>query len=537
MPKPVRGSTPNPDHIMLSLLEKAASQRAVTWRTSLDAPTGFLDFWEDIPDSGHVRLEAENRLFESDIDQSVMHSAHMPDLKPNTRYRYTCGNQTHRAGPFLFATGEADPKKFKFICISDIQKGSPHDCPDYGTLHDFLQSLLQAHPDCAFLLTAGDNTDCGQHEVQWNGLFAGLAGIAESMPFMMTLGNHDNRGFADYAKGVGRYYAEPAAYFGTQFCGAYPQNGPDGWTTENYTFRYGDVMIGVVGINEPEIVNQWMIDSCKATDAAWKIGVYHFPICYSGVNLENYDAYPAMREGFESFDLIFAGHEHSFARSFPLRNESLFAQPSKGTIHYNIGNGNYNPPGTRSLAKVWHAAQYTMEENIAAAVIVEVDGMTLTLTSVLSDGRVMDKCVINKTTDCVLPHALPPMFNRTRMMYKGWDLGLAQADTPCEQKDSVWCVPMGVLIQSIGGAVTKTKGQIRLEIYGAWGVFTEGSNIAQTSAGDLALPLPVYRGQRGQLYIPAMACEIFRMRFGVAAHNNFLSFEQPTEDRPITEQP
>lgn len=165
--------------------------------------------------------------------------------------------------------------------------------------------------------------------MQWNGAFSGLTGIVESVPFMMTLGNHDNRGFEDYEKGIGRYYSEPAEFFGKQFKGSYPDNGPENWKTENYTFDYGNVHFGVIGVNGPEEVNAWMIDDLSSTDKTWKIGAYHFPICYSGSNLQNYDAYPVMREGFELFDLVFSGHEHNFARSFPLKNEELFAQPSK----------------------------------------------------------------------------------------------------------------------------------------------------------------------------------------------------------------
>ena len=63
---------------------------------------------------------------------------------------------------------------------------------------DLSKRCSKKNPDTRFILTGGDNTDCGQHEVQWNGAFSGLVGISEHIPFMMTLGNHDNRGFKDY---------------------------------------------------------------------------------------------------------------------------------------------------------------------------------------------------------------------------------------------------------------------------------------------------------------------------------------------------
>ncbi len=537
--KPIRGSTPAPDHILLTLNGDAATERAVTWRTSVEVEAGYVlcRAAEGSP-GAWLRTEAVTDVFESDIDISRMHWCHLHGLAPGTQYEYTCGDDVNRAGPFCFATAPAKVERFKFICIADQQCGEPHHCPDYSVFNSFMKDLLKQHPDTAFILTGGDNTDCGQHEVQWNGLFAsGLTGFAESVPFMMALGNHDNRGFADYEKGIGRYYSEPAAFFGAQFKGSYAANGPADWQTENYAFDYGDAHICVIGINGPEDVNQWLIEQCAGTDRLWKLGAYHFPICYSGPELENDDAYPLMREGFESFDLVFSGHEHNFSRSFPLKNEELFDRPSQGTVHYMLGNSNRNPPGSRTLSKVWHAAFFPQEEDLSCACVVEVEGTKMTLTSVLEDGRVVDHCVIDKASDSILPYALAPRFNRTRMMYKGMDPGLCQAAVPCEQKDGHWFVPLAVLIGFIGGAVEKTPGKARLALYGKWAEFTLGSDIAQTGDGSFQLPAPVYRGAQGQLYIPAEGSECFGMRWGYAPRNNFLSFEHPSEDKPITEQP
>ncbi len=533
--KPVRGSARQPDHIMLSIRGDAATSMTVTWRTCREIPSGYVLYWEK--DGAAMRAEAETGVFVSDIDESNMFWAHLENLRPDTTYYYTCGGDDERSETFHFTTAPENLTKFKFICVSDQQKGEPHDCPDYSWFNGFLKHILREHPDTRFILTGGDNTDCGQHEVQWNGAFSGLVGVTEYVPFMMTLGNHDNRGFEDYAHYIGRYYSEPAEFFSKQFKGSYPDNGPEGWKTENYTFDYGNAHFSVLGVNGPEDVNAWMIDDLTHCDKTWKIGAYHFPICYSGSNLQNYDAYPVMREGFELLDLVFSGHEHNFARSFPLRDESLYEQPSKGTIHYMLGNSNQNPPGTRSVPKVWHAAYYAQEENVAMVCIVEIDGDKMTLTALLDDGRIADRCVIDKGRDEILPYALAPVYNRTRMKYRGMDLGIMAAATPCCLKDEVWFVPMATLITYAGGDVEKLPGKVRLALYGHTAVFTEGSDTAETETGEMRLPAAVFRGERGQLYIPADGCHAFGMRWGYASRNNFLSFEHESEDRPVTVQP
>lgn len=536
MNKPLRGSGRNPDHIMISINGDASTRMAVTWRCCTEIENGFVMYRAENSDEW-LRCGASCEKFVSDIDESNIFSSLLTNLSPDTKYFYTCGNDLYRSDEFSFTTSPENLTEFKFICVSDQQKGSPHDCPDYSYVQKFFKKMIKLNPDARFILTGGDNTDCGQHEIQWNGMFEGLRGISESIPIMMTEGNHDTRGYEDYAKGTGRYYSEPAEFFCKQLKGAYPFNGPKGWETENYYFDYGNAHFTVMGVNGPDDVNKWAVKSNKNTDKAWKIGTYHFPICYSGTDCQNYDAYPVMTECFEMYDIVFSGHEHNFSRSFPLRNESLYDKPSEGTVHYMLGNSGGNPPGARTVPKVWHAAYFPQELPVAMAAIVEIDGNKMTLTSVLDDGRIVDKCVIDKDKDEILPYALAPTFDRTRMMFKGADPGLCQSDTPSVKKDGVWFSPLATLIGYIGGSVLKERGKVTLSVYGHTAVFYEDSDVAETDRGEMKLPAKVFRGAREQLYIPCDGCKAFEMRWAYAERNNFLSFEHESESKPVTVQP
>lgn len=535
--KPPRGSTPRPDHIFISINGDAKTSMAVTWRTSVDITSGYALCRKDGSED-YVRYDAETGVFESDIDISNMFWARMVNLEPGTKYFYTVGNDDYRSDEYYFTTEEENAESFKFICVSDQQSGEPHDLPDYSSFNEFLKKVLEEEPDAKFILTGGDNTDCGQHEVQWNGAFSGLKGIVEYIPFMMTLGNHDNRGFKDYKNGIGRYYSEPAEFFGKQFKGSYADNGPDGWKTENYSFDYGDAHFNVLGVNGPEDVNEWLKKDVPASDKIWKFGSYHFPIYYTGPELANDDAYPMMREGVEHLDIIFSGHEHNFSRSFPIKNESVYDKPSQGTVHYELGNSNYNPPGTATVKKVWHAAYYPQTERVAAVAVVEVFKDRVELTTKLSDGRIVDSCVIDKANDEIRPYALAPYYRRPRVFYKGTDLGLGQRELFPEQKDGKWFAPFSVMFNAICAEVIKEKGKVTLGIYGKKATFTENSDIAVTPDGEIKLSAHVYRGNRGQLYIPVDAVvPCFGMKWSYAERNNFISIEHVSEDIPYTEQP
>ena len=537
--KPVRGSASMPDHIMLSISDDAKTTMTVTWRTSTDINSGYVLCREE--NSGeYFRTDAVSEVFDSDIDISNIFWAKITGLRPDTKYYYTCGDDNFRSEEYYFTTEPENLTKFKFIAISDQQKCGPFYVPDYSALNTFLKDVLKKHPDTRFILTGGDNTDCGQHELQWNGMFSGLTDIIEHIPYMMTVGNHDNRGFKIYEENhcEGRYYAEPCEYFDKQFKGSYAYNGPENWKTENYSFDYGNVHFAVLGVNGPEDVNEWLKEDLKKSDKTWKIGSYHFPIYYSGPENQNDDAYPMMRESMEMCDIMFSGHEHNFSRSFPIRNEEIFDRPSQGTVHYMLGNANNNPPGSRTVSKVWHTAFYPQEEYNQMVAIVEVDGDKITLTSLLNDGRIVDKCTIDKSKDEILPYSVAPIFLQTRLMFKGVDTGLCTAHTPPVEKDGIWYAPMSAMVAFAGGYVLKEKGKVTCDFMGHNTVFFEDSDTALADGSEFKMNAPVFRGRESQLYIPIEGfCNIFGFKWAYVKRNNFISVEFKEEQFPVSYQP
>lgn len=534
-----RFATEKPDHIMVSINGDARHTMTVTWRAGANVADGYLEYYEK---GGNKSVaNAVVKPFKSDVNTSNIFWAKAENLKPGTRYYYTCGSAENRSEEFYFDTQEDNLDKFKFIVISDHQKDDDHYDPDYSRLNAFLKSILAEHPDVKFILTAGDNTNCGQHEIQWNAMFEGVKGVVEHVPYMMCCGNHDNRGFREYFPDeVDRYYAEPAEFFNTQLEYSYPKNGPEGWQTENYSFDYGNAHFVVFGVNEPELVNEWAIKDLDSSDKTWKFGSYHFPIYYSGPNLANDDAYPMMRECMEKLDILFAGHEHNFSRSFPIKNEEIFDRPSQGTIHYELGNAHSNPPGTKTCDKVWHSSFYPQEEQVSMYALFELDGDKLTAIAVLDDGRIADEFSVDKEKDEIRPYRVAPIFGegRTRLFYKGVDLGLCASSTPPVFKDGEWFIPVAVLIGFIGGEVRREKGKVFASVYGRCGEFEEGSSIALANGEKFDLGAEVFRGNCGQLYMPVNStCKIYGMKWAYAARNNFITVEHVSEDHPVPVQP
>lgn len=537
--KPVRGSSPVPDHIMQSFPGDPKHEIAVTWRTSTDVSEGYLAFqavW-----GGPVRkVKAISRIFKSDIDESYIHTAIANDLTPGTKYTYSVGTDEYNKGEYTFETEPEHCERFRFLVVADQQNDTPTCRPDYEPFRRAVQLALKRHPGCRFIFTIGDNVGDGQNEHQWNGYFHGLQGIAENIPLMMTTGNHDNRGWKTYDPGnrTGKFYLQHADFFDTQFALAYPRNGFEGYETENYSFDYGNVHFTVLGINEFEKVAQWAKDDLAASDKRWKIASFHFPLfavqpeAVTGLYQGRIDL--AVEEG--GADLCFAGHEHSLARTFPMKNFEMFDKPSEGVVHYIMGNTGENVYCSNAR-KIWHPYFYPQEEKNCQYSIVDVTPDTLTITAYLDDGRLIDRLVIDKKNDRIDPPAPAPIYHKTKMAFKGELLEMPTRGTYAHNKEGQWFVPFGQVALGLGALSEKKPGQVKIGMYGKEATFTEGSDVAETPDGPFTLSAPVYRGDRGHLYMPLDdIMQFFDMQYVYAARNNILVFDYK-DDWPVVPQP
>ena len=535
--KKIRGSSPAPDQILLTINGDPAHTLTVRWRADETVTSGFA-LCRKIGDQSWTRREAKVNFFETDLDRSNFFFADLTGLAPETEYEYTVGDETHRSEVFRFRALKDNPARFSFLCLSDFQTGGPEPPADYAAFREFLKKTLRKHPEVDFILTGGDNTNCGQTDVQWTGLFLGLRGIAESIPVMFTMGNHDDMGFEDYFTFTGKYYSEHATYFTNMLRYSYPENGPKGWEIANYAFDYGSAHFNILGTSGYEEMNAWLAQSAEKSGKMWKFASHHFPVCYAGPTIENEDTWPSLQAGMEKCDLVFSGHEHSFARSYPRREEGLYDRPSQGTVHYNLGSSNRNPPGTKVVRKLWNAKTYPHEEELSMYSVVTVDGETLRLTAYVEDGRMVDDCLIDKRNDTIMPVDPAPVFNRPRLAFKGYDMGMSAEHLPPRKLDGVWYISPGAVMAYTGGTAARLPGKIYVRIYGRWAEFTENSDVCKTDGGERKMSAPCRRLDEDQLYVPVEDfCAPLRMHPLYFTHNNFISIESDNEQRPIPYQP
>ena len=540
--KPYRGSAPAPDHILLSINGDAGTTMTVSWRTDCSVKNGWLEVIpEEDTEKEVLRFDAQTRFFRSDIDESHFHTAKAHGLIPGKRYFYTVGDDRYRSKGYSFCTEPEHLTHYSFLIIADEQNTEPFSAPEYRPVRRLLDLALNRCPEAKFILSLGDNVDNGENELQWNGFFHGLDGITQTVPVMLATGNHENRGFRIYEETCqqGKYYLDHADTFDFKFKEAYPQNGPDGYTTENYSFDYGDLHFVILGVNAYETTGAWAKEDLMNSEKRWKLAAFHyplFPVMPEGVGGMYYGKIPeAMDAG--KVDILFAGHEHSFARSYPIRDYEMFDRPSEGTIHYILGNSGDNGFASNT-GKCWHYNFYPQEEHNSMYAQVDVTPERLTVTAYLDDGRTVDRLIIDKTQDQMEPPLAAPIYFNTHMAYKGNLLELAARGIYARHIDGRIFVPFAVIAQSIGAEVIKEPGRVTIDLYGTRTIFTEESAEAIRNGEPWQLSAEVFAGDRGELYISAEdIAVIWNLRWRYAKRNNIIDFDYAEEDFPLNLQP
>ena len=535
--KDFRGSKKTPDHIMLSVKGNACTDMGVTWRCSTDVTDGHVSVRKKgVPED--KRFDAVFEPYRTDLDESNYFWADVTGLEPDTEYEYTCGSESDRSELFSFKTAPLDCEDFEFLILADTQHGDAEPPADYTEYGEIVSEILRLHPNIRFILVAGDNTNCGGTDIQWCGLLDGLKGVIEHVPYMMSVGNHDDMMFSSYFTKEGKYYSDQAIYFYSQFKHSYNFNGPKDWEVANYSFDYGNAHFTTIGTSGQEYLNPWIINDAESSDKTWKFAMNHFPICYNGSDLSNCDNYPVIMEGIEKFDVVFAGHEHSFSRSYPRKDNNLYKKPSQGTIHYELGSGFRNPPGTKCVPKVWNAFCYEHEVYLSMYSVAHVKGKTLTIKAYLEGDVLVDEVTIDKENDVILPVLNPPKFLKTRVFFKGMELGIMGSINPCQLVDGHFMIPPAVLFRAIGVDVQMSPGAVTVNGYGHTAIYRENSDEVETDRGILKSACKISRLNRGQLFADIDSlCEPFDLFWSYYDENNFISIETENENAPLPAQP
>ena len=298
-----------------------------------------------------------------------VNSVTLGGLVAGTTYEYQAAAGDKWLDTVESFTAGAPGASQKFFVLGDIQ------AEDTTNITRIFEKLRAGGYD--FGIQTGDAVDKPTQFTELNGV-VGLLNAEQlgSADVIHVLGNHEFEGDGN-ADIAGSVFALPAHSMGS--C----------WST-----TYGDVYVAVINYSgnagDMKTAAEWLVQDAKASDATWKILTVHQPAYYTNAKGGNapMTAYiPAAAEA-AGIDVVFSGHDHSFARTNPLKAGEIDAED--GVYYYICGSSgeksySINSQNVFDYSKVF--AKATTEFN---AVYLSVEAtqskMTINVYDVLADG-------------------------------------------------------------------------------------------------------------------------------------------------------
>lgn len=332
----------------------AATSRGFAWYTTrasiasdlqmVEIPAGKAksapDFTKAVVYRGRTSESAESMT-------ELAHKVEVTGLKPGTRYAFRAGDA--KAGLWSSTgtfTTASETGGFTFIDIADTQAKTEDEAE---LSSQTLDKALAMVPNASFIALNGDLVDTGANEKQWD-WFLGKSGAALSnMTFVPAAGNHE-----EDASSFASHFALPISFGSTAQNGAY------------YSFNQQNAHFIVLNNNEdsPEYANftpaqiSWLkADAAlaKKNGAVWLIVIMHKGPYTTSNHATDSDIMgpkgvrtlvaPIFSD--LNVDLVLQGHDHIYARSFPIANGKTVKAPLKkenfqgSSVEYMM-----NPKGT-----------------------------------------------------------------------------------------------------------------------------------------------------------------------------------------------
>lgn len=396
-----------------------ACEQAITirWRTS--SPTrGRIDYWE---------RDSEERFFAQEPTPTTEHSIRLNGLKVAGTYNYkVAGNDATHLFRTLPKAHVAVPTRIWII-------------GDSGTANDNARSVYQAYRDFAaghrtdVWLMLGDNAySSGTDKEFQNAVFNMYNPLLQNTCLWPAVGNHETYWTRKDKNPLTDNQADPyLAIFDM------PSQGEAGGVPSGselyYSFDYGRTHFICLDSQVSDrsldgAMYHWLkadLDQVHEDETDWIIAYWHHPPYTHGThNSDKEQQHFDMRENFlplleaSGVDLTFGGHSHTYERSILMHGHygtSDTYDPAQHAI--DSGNGRPEEDGSYHLRTSHpHGAIHTvagssgkfgafraehlpfMVENLSAlaSVVVDVQGRTLRVTTLGSQGETLDSYTLIK---------------------------------------------------------------------------------------------------------------------------------------------
>ena len=294
------------------------------------------------------------------------------------KYQVVVDGQVVASDPLLNSFTTPASGDFSFLVFGDSGADSPEQTKLIG--------LMAAEPGIAKVIHVGDlaynSGTFGEFEANY---FALNAQLMSRLSFFTSPGNHE-------------YVTNQAAPYLAGH--VMPESGvPSDQTGRYYSYDWGDVHFTSIDSNllqkdaGPAML-AWLDADLAATQKFWKIVFLHHPAYPTGTHLNDpvcalvqQQVNPIVER--HGVQLVLAGHEHGYERTFPLAGGVPVSGNAPSTTYVISGGGGAS---MEQVATLQHTALALQSWNYLR---VDVSGTTLTYKAVDLNGNVIDKVTLN----------------------------------------------------------------------------------------------------------------------------------------------
>ncbi len=289
-----------PDRVVVTTGANPATSVGISWTTNKQIEQGILCIGtkSDLSDAQTVEAGSRDLITTANSLQREYRSFGVAvyGLSPDTEYFYKVGSEQGGWSEILsFRTARAEGD-MNIAFYGDIQGSA-------ANMQSTIEMLRSICPDIDLSLLAGDVTDNGHFDSDWESLYAGMGDYFASQIWAATIGNHDE-------------YFEAQA-FTAFFYG--PDNGTEA-TARNYWFTVGDAVIYNLDTQaydyDPDFTKQIanMKRAFESQPGKFRIVLMHrsaYPMNYDEADVR------ALSGAFEQLnvDLVLSGHDHIYSRT------------------------------------------------------------------------------------------------------------------------------------------------------------------------------------------------------------------------------
>ncbi len=380
-----------PQRIILNLTTEPATGMAVTWRTSVQVQSPQVQVaeagvWTAFAKAAKQIPARSEKTVLDDGKTVFYYSAVMGDLKSNTLYAYRvgCEKEWSEWSQFTTAREEAGPLQLVFF-------GDPQDDLKEHVSRIFRKAYQMA-PDANFWLFSGDLTSEPADQL-FEELFYAAGFIFRTCPSIMVPGNHDNMFKMENGKVIKdskgkkiRTKLVPPQWR-AQF--TLPENGIAAYPEASYWLDYQGVRLIMINSNDRLQEQAAWMDSVLANNPKqWTIVSFHHPLYSAGRERDDRSTRDAFMALFDKHhvDLVLTGHDHAYARSYPLKNGARAGADEKGTVYVVSVSG----PKAYVVNSAYNHLMAKTGGNVQLFQVITIDSTTLSYRSYTVTGKLFD---------------------------------------------------------------------------------------------------------------------------------------------------